>query len=336
MDAVNNDFKYLTEDITISNIITKAKKEISDILLNARLHNQLDKDVETSIGKIHINPYGSVSQISFGGEDIIDVDRFIVSRSLNIDSNNFYNIQKDIEEDCSNFDFYPIIYRNKIFYTVLKTSKYFRTKFGFFLHEHDILTVKYAHKYIIFSLNRDGHIKDYIFQCGLLSQENTEQLCLKDAGKKFGCNTNLYYCFASKSNYLLKIGQCKQDFIAYKESFDYYEGTVESVVFWISRIRDNNSKIKMKDTKRKAEKLLIEIQYDSISNFCQLKKIVFKSLSSYFLGEMSDIKYENGDILTPTRLIEILNIEIDISDKGLLDRNLLKAILYSDIPDLCW
>ena len=318
----------LREDNAIVEIIQNLRTEISEAILNAKVKRAFDKDVQLSIGIIHINPFGSVSEFSFNGIDVTDVDKFIVTKALNISTKNYFDIRSDIDNKRDQFNFYPISYKGKIFYTVLKTSKYFREFFGSCLSNHAEVTVSYALKYVIFTIRKNNASTNYAFLCGLFNPVAQSKKILTDAGRIVGPHSTIIYCFAPKTNYLLKAGETKSDFIGYeprngKELFDFYRGSIESAVFWISRIRDKNYKIKIKETKKQTYKTLIEIQYGSISNFCKIHDINENVLLLFFSGNDNKLIYKNGDVITTTRLSEILNIEINESDDGLKDKNLL-------------
>ncbi len=328
----------LHEDEILSKLIENIRKEISDAILSAKIKHSYNKDVTLSFGTIHINPYGSVSQFSFNGLDVSDVDKFVVTKALNVSADNFYDIRNNIENDSSLFDFYPILYKNRIYYTVLKSSKYFHNLFGTVLSNHDRVMVKYALKYLIVTIEGNTNSVNYVFLCGLFNPESQSRKIITDAGRNVGPHSNLYYCFAPNTNYLLKTGQVKPDFIGFaprsgKELFDFYSGSVESAVFWISRVRDSNSKIKMKESKKKAYKALIEIQYGSVSKFCNIHSINEQFLISFLSGIENKPIYKNGDLLTMTRLSELLKIEINDSEDGLKDKNLMRKVSFYDIPD---
>lgn len=335
----------LHEDDILSSSIQRIRKEISDAILYAKVNNAYNKDVQLSIGTIHINPYGSVSEFSFNGLEVTDIDRFIVTNALKVSSENYRDIRSDIEQNPQLFSFYPIVYKGKTYYTVLKTSKFFEHLFGSILHNHELVTVKYALKYLIISVKDNEDTKNYVFLCGLFSPESQIRKIIIDAGRTAGSHADLFYCFAPKSNYLLRVGEIKSHFVGFepregKEIFDFYNGSVESVVFWVNRTRDSNSKIKMKESKRRAYKVLIEIQYGSISNFCKIHSINEKYLSAFLMGVDNSPIYLNGDKLTMTRISELLDVQINESEEGLKDKNLLKKVHYKDIPDgdigLCW
>lgn len=329
---------FLCEDESLSNLISYIRKEISDAILNAKIKNAYDKDVRLSIGTIHINPYGSVSEFSFNGLNVTDIDKFVVTNALKVSSDDYYDIRGEIENNTKLFNFYPIQYKGKTYYTVLKTSRYFESYFGHLLHDHNKIKVRYALKYVVFTVDNDNEIRNYVFLCGLFSPEAQSKKLLNDAGRTTGSHSNLFYCFAPKTNYLLRVGQIKPDFVGYeprlgKDLFDFYNGSVEAAVFWINRTRDSNSKIKMKESKKKAYRHLIEIQYGSLSNFCNIHSIHEQFLIAFLSGVDNHPIYKNGDELTLTRLSKLLNIQTDESEDGLKDKNLLKKVFYKDIPD---
>ena len=327
---------YIKQNIELANLINNVRKEISDAILSAKVNRNYDKDVTLSFGSIHINPYGSVSEISFNGIDVVDVDKFIITTALKVDSNNYFDLRDEIESNISDFDFYPIKNNGKVFLTVLKSSSYFERFFNDYLFGNKNITVKYALKYIIFEVENGKSKNSYVFLVGLFNPEITAKKILKEAGRSVSTGTELYYAFFEKN--LLKAGQCKRDFNGYQPRkglnfFDFYKGTVESAIFYSCVVRDSNSKIKMKETKRNAFKNLIETQYGSIHDFCDTYEIDERFATSYFAGISNSIQYKNGNTLTPTRLEEMLNITIDTSEDGLKEKNLLIKIKYEDIPD---
>ena len=105
----------LHEDDILSSSIQRIRKEISDAILYAKVNNAYNKDVQLSIGTIHINPYGSVSEFSFNGLEVTDIDRFIVTNALKVSSENYRDIRSDIEQNPQLFNFYPIVYKGKTY-----------------------------------------------------------------------------------------------------------------------------------------------------------------------------------------------------------------------------
>ncbi len=68
------DIQFSVEDISFKKVLKDFGNEITNAILSAKTNKAFDKDVCLSLGVIHINPYESVSEISFNGIDVTTVD----------------------------------------------------------------------------------------------------------------------------------------------------------------------------------------------------------------------------------------------------------------------
>lgn len=326
---------YLQETLSITDVIESIRSELTNAVRTALVNHAYDTDIQLSFGAIHINSKGSVSQISFGGSDVTDMDAFVVQQALKISEDNYFDLRQSIKEKPADFRFYPILINGQLSFTVLKSSPYFERKYGYGIHQ-DGVRVEYASKYLI--LYRNGSAVPDVYLIGLFGAEATANLLLMKAGKTFSGKSMIYYCFMnSRPEVFLHLGQVKSDFEQYHpekytELYNFYKGTVISGIFKINKKTDANGKVKQKETLRKCMKMIIEMQYGSITEFCAVNDINPQSLTAFLAGASSNVLYQNGNTLSPTRLTEILNIPFDPDAEGLKDRNLLVKVDYEEIP----
>ena len=330
-----DDVLYLIETSQVSKIIQSIRSEITSAVRTALVRHAYDTDIQLSFGTIHINSKGSVSQISFKGTDVADMDAFVVQQALSIGDNNYYDLRKKIKDDPDDFSLYPIQIGGKISLTVLKTSTYFERKYGATIHSTGF-RVEYASKYII--IYPSAKAAPDVYCVGLFDPISTANTLLEKAGKSIGCKNSIYYCFMnSRPELFLHLGQVKSDFEAYHpdknpNQYNFYKGSVLSGVFKINKKTDKNGKIQVKETNKKCLKLIIKIQYGSVDHFCALFEIDKTLLTAYLSGSNAEIKYVNGNAITPTRLGEILNLPFTPDAEGLKERNLLVKVEYDEIP----
>ena len=68
---------YLKETYQTASLLQDIRDELTVAVRNAILLHAYDTDIDLSFGKIHINSKGSVSQISFNGTDVTDIEKII-------------------------------------------------------------------------------------------------------------------------------------------------------------------------------------------------------------------------------------------------------------------
>lgn len=99
---------YLNEAPQASAILQNIRDELTNAIRTALLQKAYDTDIELSFGQIHINSKGSVSQISFNGSNVTDLDSFIVQQAFRIDNDSYFDIRAEIKSNPDDFFFYPI------------------------------------------------------------------------------------------------------------------------------------------------------------------------------------------------------------------------------------
>ena len=326
---------YLHETQQTTNILQSIRSELTNAIREARIRDAYNCDIQLSFGLIHINDRGSVSQISFHGTDVTDMDAFVVMQALQIGEENYFDIRKVIKESPEDFNFYPIQINGRISMTVLKSSPFFEKKYGIGIHWEDV-RVEYASKYLL--VYRENWSKPDVYFVGLFSPEATAKTLLDKAGRTLGGQENIYYCFMnSRPEQFLHLGQVKGDFVAYHpeknpDLYNFYTGTVISGIFKINKVTDDNGKIKVRETVKRSLQQIIQMQYGSIDNFCNCYNINKTLLTAYLSGLGTPVKYLNGDSLTPTRLAELLNLPFSPDAEELKDKKLLVKVDYDDIP----
>ena len=156
---------YLSEAPQPSMILQDIRSELTSAVRTALVRHAYDTDVQLSFGTIHINSKGSVSQISFNGADVKDQEAFIVKQAFHISDNQYFDIRTRIKDEPDSFYFYPILIRDKISFTVLKSSPYFENRYGSVIHDESV-RVEYASKYMLI-YRSDSETPDYLL--GLLN-----------------------------------------------------------------------------------------------------------------------------------------------------------------------
>lgn len=326
---------YLSETPQASTILQNIRTELTNAIRTALVEHAYDTDIQLSFGLVHINSKGSVSQISFAGTDVTDLDAFIVKQAFHIEDDNYFDIRTVIKTNPEEFSFYPIKIGNKLSLTVLKFSRFFENKYGSSIHSDDC-RVEYASKYMI--VYQSNHSLPDVYYIGLFGPEATANTLLEKAGKSLGGKSTVYYCFMnSRPELFLHLGQFKDDFEAYHpernpDSYNFYKGTVIGGIFKINKKTDANGKIKVKETNRKCLQLIIKIQYGTVDKFCNLYEIDRTLMTAFLSGTNATIKYTNGNTVTPTRLEELLNLPFSPSADTLKDKNLLIRVNYEEIP----
>ena len=326
---------YMTETPRAAEILQTIRDELTTAVRSAVVAHAYDTDIELSFGTVHINSKGSVSQISFNGTDVVDVDAFIVKQAFRINDDHYFDIRATVRNEPNLFHFYPIEVRNRVSLTVLKTSPYFADRYGFAVHS-DLFRVEYASKYMV--VYRSSTATPDVFYIGLFSPEATANTLLEKAGKSLGGKSIVYYCFMnSRPELFLHLGQVKSDFAAYHPeknptAYNFYKGSVVSGVFRMNRKTDTNGKVKVKETRTKCLQLIIKMQYGSVDHFCDLFGIDRFMMTAYLSGTEATPKYVNGDSITPTRLVEMLNLPFSPDAESLKDKNLLTKVDYDEIP----
>lgn len=339
VEALDIPFEYIHEDINLRNLIDKIRGEISSAINSARLNNAFDKDVNLSFGKIHINPYGSASTISYKGRDVVDIDKFVITSALKISDNNYFDIREYITTNINEFSFYPIETGKRVELTVYKYSKYFINRYGQQLFDHEKIRVIYAYKYIVFFININGVYRIDAYNSGRFNPYNTSMMQIKYAFNSGGSNDCLYYCFLKNTNYLRQIGETKQDFIDILRKvnpdniYDFFKGELRRAAIKISIVRDENSKIKVQESIRKSINLLVDIYPNGKVQFCKDNDINVNSLNRFLSGDSSSLMRKNGDVINKGRLLELLGVNFDLNAITLLNKNLLEQVSFNDIPD---
>lgn len=327
---------YLKETYQTASLLQDIRDELTVAVRNAILLHAYDTDIDLSFGKIHINSKGSVSQISFNGTDVTDIDAFIVRQAFHITEDHYFDIRKNIKNNRNDFFYYPIKINGRISLTVLKSSPFFERKYGRAIHSN-AFRVEYASKYLLIYSSNTA-VPD-VYYIGLFGPEQTANTLLEKAGKSLGGKSTIYYCFMnSRPEIFLHLGQVKQDFVGYHPekspaAYNFYMGSVISGIFKINKKTDSNGKIKVKETRRKCLQMIIMMQFGSIDQFCTQNRINKFLLSAFLLGTDAVIKYTNGNTVTPKRLEELLNLPFSPNADTLKDKNLLVKVNYEDIPE---
>lgn len=331
--------EYLIEDLNIKNAIKRIKAEIAEVIINAKINKSFDKDVKLSFGVIHINPYGSISEISFNGIDVTNIDRFVVEQAIHIKRENFEDIREYVYTHASEFAFYPISDGEYIRFTILKYCDLFYKKFGKIIEDHERFKIQYTLKYLIISVLYEQW-EIYCFEIESFDEEHLQNLLITDAIRQVGLNKKLYYCFSNKPEILLRIGQIKHDFRAFKSMgianmCSFYKGFVSNLIIKLyKKNQKDNGKPLVNDTRRLILRFLIDATFGGLKHFCELKNIDEKSVQKYISGETNSLKYKNQDEIVPTRIDEILNLPLQIEAKNLKNSLLLEKIQYDDIPEV--
>lgn len=326
---------YLSEAPLAASTIHNIRAELTNTVREALLRHAYDTDIELSFGSIHINPKGSVSQISFNGSDVTDMDAFVAKQAFCISDDYYFDLRAEVRNNPEDFCFYPIQIGGKISLTVLKSSPFFERKYGQIIHTSSV-RVEYASKYLI--IYRNDRSGPDIYCIGLFGPEATANTLLEKAGKSLGGKTTIYYCFMnSRPELFLHLGEVQSDFAAYHpeknhDAYNFYKGSIISGIFKINKKTDRNGKIQVKQTNRKCLQLIAAMQYGSVNNFCRQYDIDSQLLMSYFSGADTQMKYANGNFLTPTRLMELLNLPFIPNAETLKDKNLLVKVEYNEIP----
>lgn len=326
---------YLTETPQASAILQNIRFELTNAVRTALLNHAYDTDIQLSFGTVHINSRGSVSQISFNGTDVIDQDAFVVKQAFRIKDDRYFDIRALIKNEPDRFCFYPIQIGGKVSLTILKSSLFFEAKYGSAIHSDDT-RVEYASKYMLVYL--DGCAVPDVYYVGLFTPEATANTLLEKAGKSLGGKSIIYYCFLNvRPEVFLHLGQVQRDFAGYHPEkapgiYNFYKGSVVGGIFRINKKTDANGKVKVKETNKKCLQMIIKMQYGSVDQFCELYEIDTLFLTAYLSGADGPIKYKNGNILTPTRLEELLNLPFSPDAENLKDKNLLIKVDYDEIP----
>ncbi len=325
---------YLNEAPQASAILQNIRDELTSAIRTALLQKSYDTDIELSFGQIHINSKGSVSQISFNGSNVTDLDSFIVQQAFRIDNDSYFDIRAEIKSNPDDFCFYPIQIGTQVSLTVLKSSPYFERKYGKRIYSESF-KVEYASKYLIVY---SGKNVPEVYCTGLFSAEATANTLLEKAGKTLGGKSIIYYCFVnSRPELFLHIGQVKRDFEAYHPdknpgAYNFYKGSVISGIFRINKKTDSNGKVKVKETRKKCLQLIIKMQYGTVDEFCRIYEIDKFLMTAYLSGTDATIRYINGNVITPTRLEELLNLPFSPDTENLKGKNLLMKVEYDEIP----
>lgn len=326
---------YLSETPQAADILKTIRSEITNAVRTALINQAYDTDMQLSFGQIHINSKGSVSQISFNGSDVTDMDAFIVKQAFRVRDDNYHDIRATIKSNPDDFCFYPIQIGNTISLTVLKTSPFFVRRYGIRINKASF-RVEYASKYLIIYCSEDATPDAYFI--GLFDPTATANTMLEKAGKSLGDKSFIYYCFTNtRPELFLHLGQVQSDFVAYHpdrypDSYNFYKGSIISGVFRINKKTDSNGKIKVKETVKKCLQLVIKMQYGTVDSFCDLYEIDMFFMTAFLSGADTELKYRNGNVISPTRLEELLNLPFTPDAESLKDKNLLIKVAYDEIP----
>lgn len=174
---------YLKETYQTASLLQDIRDELTVAVRNAILLHAYDTDIDLSFGKIHINSKGSVSQISFNGTDVTDIDAFIVRQAFHITDDHYFDIRKNIKNNRNDFFYYPIKINGRISLTVLKSSPFFERKYGRAIHSN-AFRVEYASKYLLIYSSNTA-VPD-VYYIGLFGPEQTANTLLEKAGKSLG------------------------------------------------------------------------------------------------------------------------------------------------------
>ncbi len=326
---------YLREASQASDILRNIRDELTNAIRTALIAHAYNTDVQLSFGLVHINDKGSVSQISFNGSDVTDIDAFIVKQAFQLDEDHYFDIRNTIKQSPDFFHFYPIQIGTKVSLTVLKTSPFFTHRYGSCVSNTEF-RVEYASKYVI--IYRDVHASPDVYCVGLFDPISTANTLLEKAGKTLGGKRTIYYCFVNtRPEIFLHLGQIKSDFAGYHpeknpDMYNFYRGSVISGVFRFNKKTDSNGKVKVKETRRICLQLIIKMQYGTVDKFCEMHEIDQMYMTAYLSGADSTVRHTNGDAVTPTRLEEILNLPFSPDADQLKDKNLLIKVSFDEIP----
>lgn len=334
--ALNN--AYLETDKTLESKLFSIRDEIFSAIHSAMVNNAFDKDVSLSFGDIHINPSGSISTISFNGNDITDMDKFVATKAFKVKEENYFDIRSYIKNNTMEFCFYPLKSNGKITYTVLKRSKYFINKFGALVDDHDRFKVRYTPKYIVISILESNKWENYVFVVDLYSDDQKSKLLIADLIRRKGFQNDIYSCFNNdKPQIFLAIGYTQNDFIGYrsmKKNFNFYYSSILNLMLSLYKKKNKKNEPLVLETKKFIFQLIIENQFGGIKNFCEMKDIEMYSLKEFLNSKESYFNYKNGDSANLNRLQELLNIKEEIDESYLKLINLLKTVEYDDIPNI--
>lgn len=334
--AVDQFVPYIEVDHELENKIRGIREEISSAINSRRLTKDFSKDVCLSFGSIHVNPFGSVSEINFEGREVSDIDSFVVGLAMNSKRCEFVDLRERIRNNPGDFTFFPILSDGKVSLTVLKYSRYFTEMFGQDLvHDHERFFVSYTPKYMLVRVCAYGEWKDYCFLCGpfdIQSKFKRDMFAIRQYW-----NQNLYFCYTrTRPEHYSSMGECKEDFIyppAALSFYKFYRSSLARVALHELKITNDNAKVIMKKTKAKFYQFIIELQYSSIKDFCAKHNVNYGSLKAYFAGATAEPFYCNGDKLTIARLEELLNLPFKVNNDSVKDLFLLEEVEYKDIPD---
>lgn len=328
---------YLTPDSSIVYKINSVREEITAAINNAILNRCYDCDVCLSFGTIHINPYGSISKFSFNGVDVLENDQFIIETALRTKLIKFHDIRGIINNSPDLFNFFPILSDGKIQFTVLKTSKFFVDMFGeSIIFDHSRFCVKYTPKYMIIYVC-DDHDKwqTYCFICGPFTEKAKFEREMKALRQYY--DKELFFSFINERPEIYNsCGRNKSELLIPKAAvnvYNFYKSTIVKAIIYKNRVTGANNEVKVKKTKADCLKLIVEMKYGSISEFCRHHNIKYQSLYMYFSGNGNDIRYQNDDCLSVSRLEELLNLPFKINEHTLTKAYLMEPVKYEDIPD---
>ena len=298
------------------------------------IYGQPNTDVETSFGKVHINPKGSVSVLSFNGIDIPNNDYDFFAAQIyqpKLKHKNKVDLRKHINDHINEFVFYPIHDGNDTKMAILKYSKYFIDNYPV----DKITNVEYTFKAMLITFTYDdGTSEIYYFRCDF---EDVFKLSLKFMKNSMD-NTikgDLYLCGFGKN----------EDFTVimtgtYKEHFQVYEPFIKRnnltfyqtcILYWLCfLIKQTNEQPQLKY--RTVINFLIKLIYDNDRKFAKTFNLNVTSFKDYFNGKTTNIIKESKAKLLETDLLKYLQIDEDIM-KLLVSNNLLTPIRYEDIPE---
>lgn len=190
---------------------------------------------------IHINPYGSISEISFNGLDVTDIDQFVIEQALHVKKDNYVDIYFYVRDNAKKISFFPITDCKKVYYTILKDSEYFKEKFGDIIHDHAHFRIQYTFKFVVISIYKNDW-ESYVFKVEPYDSAHLADILTRDAIRQSGLHSMLYYCFSNtKPETLVKIGRIKKDFYAYKAAasygyFKFYKGNLDNLILRLYKV----------------------------------------------------------------------------------------------------
>ena len=323
---------------TLKLYVSTSWKQVSERVQNELdyivINGQPDTDVETSFGKVHINPKGSVSVLSFNGLDIPNNDYDFFAAQIyqpKLKYKNKVDLRKHINDHINDFIFYPIHDESETKMAILKYSKYFINNYPV----DKITNVEYTFKAMLITFTYDnGTSEVYYFRCDFEDQFKLSFKLMKNSMDNT-IKGDLYLCgFGRNEDFaVIMTGQYKEDFKVYEKyirvaNLQFYQ---TCILYWLTYlIKQTNNDQQLKY--RTVISFLIKLMYDNDRKFAKTFNLNVSSFKDYFNGKTTNIIKESKAKLTDVDLLKYLQIDEDIM-KLLASNNLLTPIKYDDIPE---